>query len=254
MIFLGPAGSAGLGNEEGLKKAASMGLKCYEVEFTHGVQMKNDLAKKLGKLASELGIKLSIHAPYYINLASKEKPKIFASKKRILDSCERGHYLGAKKVVFHAGFFQGQDVESVYEMIKEALVDMQGTIKKRGWSVELAPEVTGKPSQFGSIEELMRLRKEIGISYCVDFAHLYARQQGKIDYSKVLKMIPDKEFHAHFSGINYGPKGERNHIAVDIDQFKKLARAINKAKKEVSLINESPYIFEDLERMLKALS
>lgn len=254
MIFLGPAGSEGLGNEEGLKKTAAMGLKRYEVEFTHGIQMNNETAKKLGKLDEELGIKLSIHAPYFINLSSVEKAKLFASKKRILDSCERGHYLGAKKVVFHAGYFQGREPGLVYDMIKEALVDLQDTINKRGWDVKLAPEVTGKPSQFGSVEELMRLRKEIGTSYCVDFAHLYARQLGKIDYGEVLKQIPDNEFHAHFSGIDYGLKGEKSHLRVDIEQFKKLAAAIQKAKKTATIINESPYIFGDLERMQKALS
>ena len=254
MIFLGPAGSQGLGNEEGLKKTSSMGLKRYEVEFTHGVNMKNEMAKKIGQLANDLGIKPSIHAPYFINLASKEKEKIIASKKRILDCCERGHHLGVEKIVFHAGFFQGREQKEVYAMIKKELIDLQETIKSKGWLVKLAPEVTGKPSQFGSLEDLMRLRKEINISYCVDFAHLYARQQGKIDYGEVLKQIPDKEFHAHFSGINYGPKGEKNHETVNIEQFKKLVKAIEKAKKTVTIINESPNIFGDLEKMQKALT
>src|SRR3989338_5638748 len=89
MIKIGPAGSSGLGNEEGIRHAKELGLSALEVEFTYGVRMSNDEAKKIGLLAQELGISLSIHAPYYINLNSEERPKVHASKTRILQSCER---------------------------------------------------------------------------------------------------------------------------------------------------------------------
>ena len=143
-IFFGPAGSAGLGNEEGIKHAAELKLKAYEVEFTYGVRMSNTEAKKIGETAKKLGIKLSVHGPYYINLCSAEKAKIQASKKRILLSCERAHYMGASPVVFHAGFYQGRTKEEVYNIIKEQITDLQKTIKSKGWNVKLAPETTGK--------------------------------------------------------------------------------------------------------------
>ena len=80
MIKIGPAGSSGLGNEEGIKEVSENKLDALEVEFTYGVKMSLEKAKSIGELAKSLKINLSIHAPYYINLASKEKEKIMLIK------------------------------------------------------------------------------------------------------------------------------------------------------------------------------
>jgi deoxyribonuclease-4 len=250
-IIFGPAGSAGLGNEEGVRHAKELGLGAFEVEFTYGVRMSNAEAKKVGETAKKLGIKLSVHGPYWVNLSSKEKAKITASKKRILQSCERAHYLGASPVVFHSGYYQGRSEEEVYKIIKEAVVDMQKTIKKNKWKVKLAPEVTGKPSQFAGLDTLLKLKREIGCDICVDFAHLYARNQGKIDFNEVMKKIKSlPHIHCHFSGITYTAKGERAHKLLDKKFFMPLAKAIKKAKpKSMTIINESPDVFGDAVRM-----
>jgi len=253
MIKIGPAGSGGLGNIKGIRKVARMKMDCMEVEFTYGVRMSMDAASEVGVLAKENGIFLSVHAPYYINLASDEKEKLQASKQRILDSCERAHALGASNVVFHAGFYQQKTAEQTYALIKKAILQIQKKVSKNKWKVQLCPEVTGKPSQFGSVEELLKLTKETGCSICVDFAHLYARYQGNIDYAKVLKKLP-KKFHAHFSGIEYGPKGERKHLKTTKKIFKPLAEALLKAGCNVTLICESPQPYKDAAMMKRTLS
>ncbi len=252
MIKIGPAGSEGKGNLEGVKKVARMGLDCMEVEFTSGVRMHIEEAERVGALAKAKGILLSVHAPYYINLASEEKEKISASKKRILDSCERAHALGAQNVVFHAGFYQKKTADKTYDLIKKAILDVRDDISKKKWKVTLCPEVTGKPSQFGSLEEILRLMKETGCGITVDFSHLFARQQGEIDYGEILKALP-KKFHAHFSGIEYGPKGERKHIVTKKKFFEPLATELVKRKLEVTLINESPQPFKDAAMMKRVL-
>ena len=245
-INLGPAGSAGLGNEEGLKEAKRLGLNSLEVEFTYGVRMKNEEAKRIGQLAKELGIGLSVHGPYYINLNSAEKAKVEASKKRILESCERAHHLGARYVVFHAAFYGKDDKEKVYQKVKEEILDLQKTIKHNKWDVQLAPETTGKGSQFGNVDELLRLVKETGCHLCVDFAHIKARNNGRIDYEELFdKLKPIKHIHAHFSGIEWTEKGERRHIITDKKVLKELIDAIKKAKADVTIINESPDPFGD---------
>ena len=252
MIKVGPAGSGGLGNVEGVKKVARMGLDCMEVEFTYGVRMSVDDARKVGALAQEKGIILSVHAPYYINLASDDKAKIIASKKRILDSCERAHALGAQNVVFHAGFYQKKSAEQTYDLVYKGISEIQKIIKARKWKVRLCPEITGKPSQFGSIEEIKRLMKDTGCAITVDFSHLYARQQGVIDYARVLGKLP-KKFHAHFSGIEYGEKGERKHVVTQKKFFEPLARELVKRKLDITLINESPQPYKDAAMMKRVL-
>ncbi|MDH3878523.1 MAG: TIM barrel protein, partial [Desulfobacterales bacterium] len=203
--------------------------------------------------AKEKGISLSVHAPYYINLASDEKEKIIASKRRILDSCERAAAFGARSVVFHAGFYQKKTAEQTYALIKKAVLEIQKKISKNKWEVQLCPEVTGKPSQFGSVEELLKLKKETRCGICVDFAHLYARQQGDIDYSQILKKLPRK-FHAHFSGIEYGPKGERKHLKTTKKFFEPLAQALLKTKRDITLICESPQPYRDAAMMKRVLN
>lgn len=253
MIRIGPAGSEGLGNLEGVRKVARMHLDCMEVEFTYGVRMSIQDAREVGALAKDKDIVLSVHAPYYINLASDEKEKIQASKKRILDSCQRAHALGAQNVVFHAGFYQKKTAEKTYAMVKKAILEIQRRIKNNRWKVKLCPEVTGKPSQFGSIDELLTLKKETGCSLCVDFAHLYARSQGQVDYGQILKKLP-KQFHAHFSGIAFGPRGERKHLKTTKRFFEPLAIELLKRKVDITLICESPQPYKDAAMMKNVVS
>ncbi len=248
-IKIGPGGTSGLGYDEGLKEIKNLNLDALEVEFTYGVRMSNMEAKKIGEMAK--GIILSVHGPYYINLASLEPDKVKASEKRILDSCERAHYLNARYVVFHAGFYGKKDKEEIYRIIKKELIDLKETINRNKWNSRLCPETTGKKSQFGSLEELQRLKKEIDVDYCVDFAHLLARE-GKIDYKKLLKKLP-KKFHSHYSGIEYTEKGERRHLNVDISDFKKLANELKKQDKDIIIICESPDPFGDAVKMKKIL-
>jgi deoxyribonuclease-4 len=253
MIRIGPAGTEGLGNLAGVRKVARMQLDCMEVAFTYGVRMSVQDAREVGALAKDKGILLSVHAPYYINLASDEKQKIIASKKRILDACERAHALGASNVVFHAGFYQKKSAEETYAMVKKAILEIQQQVKKNRWKVRLCPEVTGKPSQFGSIDELLTLKKETGCSLCVDFAHLYARGQGKVDFGQILKRLP-KKFHAHFSGIAFGPKGERKHLKTTKKFFEPLAEALLKSKRDITLICESPQPCKDAVMMKRVVT
>ena len=253
MIKIGPAGSEGLGNLKGISKVARLKLDCMEVEFTYGVRMSLENAREVGALAKSKGILLSVHAPYYINLASDEKEKVIASKKRILDSCQRAHALGARNVVFHAGFYQKKTAKKTYALIKKAILEIQKKISKSRWKVQLCPEVTGKPSQFGSLGELLKLKKETGCGICVDFAHLYARHQGDIDYTKILKKLP-KKFHAHFSGIAYGPKGERKHLKTTKKFFEPLAEALLKTGRDITLICESPQPYKDAAMMKRVVT
>ena len=245
MIKFGPAGSGGLGNIEGLKKVKSLGLEAMEIAFTYGVKISNEEAKEIGLLAKELGISLSVHAPYYINLASLEKIKIEHSKKRIFRAAERANYLGAKYVVFHAGFYQERDKDKVYDIIKKEMKDIVKTIKKNKWKSSPTLETTGKGTQFGTLDELLRMRKDTGCEICVDFAHLFARE-GSINYDKVFEALKGiKHIHAHFSGIERTDKGEKRHIITDESVIKPLIEEIVKRNIDITIINESPQPFED---------
>jgi deoxyribonuclease IV len=232
---LGPVASA----SKILELMKKQGILACEIAFTYGVYIKKEDAIEIGKKAKELRIFLSIHAPYYINLNSDDKKKIFMSKKRILDCCEIAHYIGAKRVVFHAGFYGKIERGKAYENIKEGILELMEEVKKKKWNVELCPEVMGKINVFGSIDEISRLIKETGCGCCIDFAHILARY-GERKFEEVKKAFPQKKWHVHFSGINYGEKGEKNHIPTEKKEWETLFEFLNGLDKEIVLICEAP--------------
>ena len=244
-IRIGPAGLGG-DEEKGLLELKNNGLDFCEVAFTYSVYMKKNEAEKAGKLAKELKIGLSCHAPYYINLNSDDKKKIEASKLRILKSAERCEQFNGELVVFHPGYYGKSSKEETYENIKNNILDMLEEIKKNKWNVKLAPETTGKVNVFGDLDEILKLVKETKCFFCVDFAHLKARNNGKINYEEIFEKLKSfDKLHCHFSGINYTIKGERNHLITEIKDINELAKFILKSKIDTTIINESPDCFND---------
>lgn len=253
-LLFGPGGNVGKTIFDSLEILKKEGLGAQEIEFVHSIVMKEDTAKKAGELAKNLGIRLSIHAPYYVNLLSAEDHKIVASKKRILDCCRIGEILGVKSIVFHPAFYGKYEKEEAFQKVKEQVLDMMKTCQEENLSPELCPETMGKGSQFGDYEEIIRLSKETGCGVCIDFAHIYARNLGKIDYDDVfskLKKLNLKEIHSHFSGIVYGDKGERHHIQMEIERAEELLKYAKKYDLNLVIINESPDPFKGAMDMKK---
>lgn len=246
-------GPAGLGSvktaEKVLEEYAKLGLKACEIAFTYGVYIKNkEDAVRIEKKAKELGIRLSIHAPYYVNLNSSEKIKREATKKRILDCCEMGELLGAEIVVFHPGYYS-KDREESYNNIRDGILEIMVEIKKNGWKIEIGAETMGKVNVFGSVEEISRLVKETGCGFCIDFAHILARDK-IVDYDKVKKLFPNNKWHVHFSGIVYGEKGEKHHKTTEKEEWIKLLENLPEDM-DIVIINESPTMVEDCVEGLK---
>jgi deoxyribonuclease-4 len=252
-IRIGPAGSAGLGYLTALKKAARLKLDCMEIAFTYGVRMRPEEAGAVGMSARKKDITLSVHAPYYINLAADDPAKRAASEDRILASCRMAAMMGARNVVFHAGFYQGRSAARTFARIAKAIEMLQAVVQKNRWDVTLCPETTGKPAQFGSLDECLQLTRETGCGVTVDFAHLLARTAGSLDYVDVLDRLP-RRFHAHFSGIDYGPKGERKHVKATPQVFLPLAEALVGRNTELTLICESPDPYRDAGMMKRVVA
>ncbi|MBI4170238.1 MAG: TIM barrel protein, partial [Candidatus Aenigmarchaeota archaeon] len=216
-ILLGPSGSPMASTLEGLQEVRRLGLDAMELSFTHGVRMSVGTAKQIGDANRQAGLRLSIHAPYYINLCSEDRKKREESMKRILDTCERAHHIGAKSVVFHPAYYGKIKKEEVFDAVKMCVREMMATINGNRWDVELAPETTGRFSQFGTLEETLELARNTGCSFCIDVAHIYARNLGSIDYKHVFDLLEAskaKELHFHFEGIEMNKGGEGRHLAL----------------------------------------
>ncbi len=251
-VRFGPAGIGGVKQApKNLENYNKKGLRAAEIPFTYRVWMNNNQAKEIGKIAKKFDIKLSIHAPYYINLNSQYKEKVKASKKRILSCCEKAHYLGAEYIVFHAGYYVKSTPKGCYLNIKNQIQQMQKVIKKKKWKVKLAPEITGKKSQFGSLDEILRLVKETRCFFCIDFSHILARE-GKINYKEIFEKLKKfKYVHSHFSGIEFTSKGERRHLITSEKKLKELLRWVKRYNQSITIINESPSPLKDSIKALK---
>jgi len=248
-------GPAGVGSVKEVEKKFSdykkVGITVAEIPFTYGVYIKTEGdAKKVKAAAEKYGITLTIHAPYWINLNSEEKEKVEGSKKRLLDSLKVGTWLGAKFVVFHPGYYGKKGKEETYEKIKEEILDLQKIRKEKGYGPELAPETTGKLNVFGSIEETSQLVRDTKCSFTIDFAHILAREKD-YNFERVKKAFKDsKHWHIHFSGIEYGEKGEKKHKATEIEEIKKVLKNLPE-NKTYTMINEAPDPVADAVKTIK---
>lgn len=261
MIWLGPAGiptvSKGRSSIEGVKTVSKLGLNAMEIEFVRGVKMSNETAKEVGKIAKELNIRLSIHAPYFINLSSSEKIKIEQSKKRILNSVEKAHLMHADVVVFHPAYYGKLSSKETLEMVIDACGDIIDSMRsKKIKDIRLGLETTGKHSQFGTLDEIIEIHKELKTCVpAVDFAHIFARGGGRIDYGEILeklKRLKLKDYHTHFSNIHFTDKGERWHLVLDKKPpFEPLAKEVLKRKMNITIISESPILEQDSLKMKK---
>jgi len=251
-----PRSSRGTDSISGIRRVHELGLGCMELEFVRGVKMGEKTARAVYDIARQLGIRLSVHAPYYINL-NAEGETLEMSKERILNSARIGHICGAKSVVIHAGFLQKQSREAVYEKIKKAIVEIKERLKSEGIDITLRIETMGRESQFGSLEEALAITEVDGVLPCIDFSHLHAvtgKNNSREEFASILARVEEKlgrrgldDMHIHVSGIEYSDKGEKNHIVFDESDFKykELAQAFVEFDIKGMVICESPNLEED---------
>lgn len=211
------------GTLEGLHRAHELGMRAVELEWVQQVPRNVHHVEAIGETARKLGIALTVHAPFYINLNAKNPTILLASKKRILTALTMAEICGAISVCVHGAFYLGMDPERTFENVRRAMGEILKHREKFFPHVNLALETMGKPTQFGSLEEVLALSKEFDFYPCLDAAHLHARYNGSVNskaewhamfdtYESFLGKKSLMKMHLHFSGISYGPKGERKHL------------------------------------------
>ncbi len=218
-----PLGSEDSSTVRGIEHTFALGLDCQEIEFVNGVKMGLDTARKVAAGAAAHKIRLSAHAPYFINLNSEDRGKRLQSQERILATARIAHACGALSAVFHAGFYGKSSPEQTFGEIKDELSQVVSILRSDRVPVTLRIETMGKRSQFGSLEEALNVCREIdGLQPCLDFSHLHARE-GRInsydEFARVLSKVEKKlgraalrNAHIHISGSHFGEAGELKHL------------------------------------------
>jgi deoxyribonuclease IV len=255
-----PGGSVGA-----IEFSKSIGLDTLELGWVQSVRVTEATCALIKFTSSEQGVALSVHAPYFINLNATDE-EWTKSRKRLMDAAHYGHLAGATDIIFHPGSYFMNDP---LEVLKIAIPRLQGCVaelKKNGDVVTLRPETMGKSAMLGSFEDAVAMSKAMDmVQPCLDFAHLHARPgDGTMNtydewsrlleiYSRELGEKALKRLHIHLSGIEYGAKGEKNHLPLadaDLD-MKALFKALKQFGCAGRILCESPIMEQDTLTMKK---
>ena len=228
----GPAGNSISFQQMGYKESLQvpeyierMGLDAFEYQCGRGVNIGEEKATKLGVLAKEKGIALSLHAPYYISMSSVEEEKRLNSINYIMASARAVNAMGGNRIVVHTGSCGKISREYALELAIDTMKKALGALRVEGLShIHICPETMGKVNQLGTLNEVMELCKlDESLIPCIDFGHLNARDLGYFrsleEYNKVFDTMENelgierlKIFHSHFSKIEYTTGGEKKHL------------------------------------------
>lgn len=256
-----PGGSVGA-----IEFSRSIGLDALELGWVQAVRVTEVTCAAIQSTGSTQGVSLSVHAPYFINLnADKEEwPK---SRKRLMDAAHYGFLAGATDIIFHPGSYFGNDPADVLKVAIPRLKACAAELRRNGDRVTLRPETMGKSAMLGSFEDTLAMSQSVEeVRPCLDFAHLHARPgDGTMntyeEWSKYMELYRRelgrdalKHLHIHLSGIEYGPKGEKNHLPLaeaDLN-LKALFKTLNDFGCAGRILCESPIMEKDALNMKKA--
>lgn len=209
----------------------ALGLDCYEYQCGKGVHVGEETARRIGAAAREHGIALSLHAPYFINLANPDQQALQKTIGYITDACQTAQRMGAERVIIHSGALMGRTRRQALELALRALRAVLRACDDAGFgTLTLCPETMGKINQLGDLDEVLELcGLDERLIPCVDFGHLYARSLGADDGPEAMERMLERmeqalgqtraaRFHSHFSHIEFTPKGgELRHRTFDDD-------------------------------------
>ncbi len=205
-----------------------LGLTAYEYQCGRGVRVSPQTAEVMGKAAAAYGIQVSLHAPYYISLASAEPEKRDNSIRYIVESARAVTAMGGNRIVVHPGGLGGLSRAEATALASKTLLRAQQALDEEGLStVHICPETMGKINQLGDLDEVLQFcQVDERFFPCIDFGHLNSRTLGglnsKESFAAVLDMLTNvlgeergSRFHAHFSKIEYTAGGEKRHLTFE---------------------------------------
>jgi len=249
------------GTPAAVQTIRNLGMNALEIAWVQSVRVKDETCELIRSTAANLDVRLSVHAPYYINLNSQTDELMVKSDARLLAAARKGFLAGATDIIFHPGSYHNQPPEEVYARAKKKLIEIVAILRGEGNTVQLRPETMGKGAMFGSLEETVQLSKEIdGIAPCIDIAHLHARTGNGAfnsyeEFTDMFRLVEKElgrerglhQMHFHISGIEYSAKGERNHVPLQESDlhWQDFLRACVDFGVKGTIVAESPNIEED---------
>ena len=263
MIRFGPSGNSDIFYNDGHKTSLEAPkwldehkLSAYEYSFGRMFNMSHEMAKKLGDEAEKHDVLVSVHAPYYINLANPSDDVFIKNIDYLLTSLSYLKDFKGKKCVFHPGSCGKETRQIAVDRMMSRIDKLLEHIYLSGYgNMFLCPETMGKSQQLGSVKEIVEMCKfDKCLLPTLDFGHINAVTCGTLktadDYRKILDYVYNqlgeykaKNLHIHFSKIEYTSKGEVKHLTFDDEvygpEFEPLAVVLKEMGLEPTIICES---------------
>lgn len=236
-----------------------LSLGALELGWVQSVRVTEEKCAEIRKQSLDNEIKLSVHAPYFINLNAVDE-EWDKSRKRLMDAAYYGNLAGATDIIFHPGSYFNNSPDDVLRVAIPRLRDCVAELRNSGNPVILRPETMGKQALLGSLEDTLAMSKEIdGVLPCLDFAHLHARtgdgtNNSVSEWEKILEQYSISlgseslgNLHIHLSGIEYTAKGEKNHLPIQESDLHiiELLETLHKYNCSGRILSESPIMEED---------
>ncbi len=246
-----------------LKLVKCLGIDWIELVFARYVDVCTNFLNDLKKVLSKLKLCTSIHAPYSINFCSEKlivQERSLELVKRCLDIA---HLLESKCVVIHAAYYMSYGPTLCYNLVKKHVQELVKYVESRGYECKIAIETMGRKSQFGTLDEVLRLCRDVNTKYiipCIDWAHVYIRNGGYINYEHVLSRLLDSintdHIHTHFTCV-HDLEDEHEPLDSNNPPFRELVLTLRKFKDRINnivIVCETPLQEKDAVKMKKIIS
>ena len=252
--------------EAAIKLLQKRGFTACEIDFEGGFWMDYPWAERLGQLAREAKIVLSVHAPIAGFMGHVERDKKQRMAVGMLDhSAGIAKAARAELVVFHPGFLLGRTRAKAIKSICEQLAELRERLEGKDRAVPFGVEVMGRVREIGSLDDVVTIAGRCGwVRPVLDFAHMHATSDGAfIDVEPFAAALeaadavlePKAPFHIHFSDIAYANRNETKHLPYGEGTLRAepLRKALRRFKRPATVISESPDI-ESTQAIQEALS
>jgi deoxyribonuclease-4 len=240
--------------EVAIELVLERGYSACEIDFESGFWMDYPFAERLGELARDADVALSVHAPLFGFMGHVEASgRKFSSAVGALDrSAGIAKASAAEVVVFHPGFLLERSREDALDAVVEQLGTLRERLEQKERAVPFGVEVMGRVRDLGSLQDVLEIsRRTTWVRPVLDFAHMHATSDGAFvdtalfsaalaDADDVLE--PDAPFHIHFSDIAFANRNETKHLPYGEGTLRAepLAEALTRFERPATVISESP--------------
>jgi len=239
--------------EAAIDALLARGLDACEIDFEGRFWMDYDFAGKLGLLARDAGVALSVHAPIAGFMGHAERGKKLNMATGMLDhSAGIAKACGAEVVVFHPGFLLGRTRDEALASIVEQLGELRERLEKKDRAVPFGVEVMGRVREIGSLEDVIFIASQLHwVRPVLDFAHMHATSDGAFvgvdPFASALEaadgvLEAGAPFHIHFSDIQFANRNETKHLPYGEGTLRAepLRDALERFERPATVISEAP--------------